>query len=183
MLLSETSKRFDVAYLYILQLATILSMVKPWKTGSILRVFICVNIINENSFRAQYRLDELSSQLRINAQTRITALKNVRSRLSNCLTNHENVTNNLVDQQQSTNATEALSTNEFVDMDDDHIFGINEFIGRECENTSCLYLYLPQPPSDKTLFPRYTHVLGTLSHGLPPMMFIHDVSLVTCPRL
>ncbi|CAF5134900.1 unnamed protein product, partial [Rotaria sp. Silwood1] len=43
----ETSTQFDVTCLYMLQLATILSMVKPWKNRVTLRVFLCIDAIND----------------------------------------------------------------------------------------------------------------------------------------
>ncbi|CAF4421600.1 unnamed protein product [Rotaria socialis] len=60
---------------------------------------------------------------------------------------------------------------------------INELIRQQCDNTSCLYLYLPRPPRDKSLFPRYIKVLEMISNNLPPVMFVHGVSSVTCIQL
>ncbi|CAF0776434.1 unnamed protein product [Rotaria sordida] len=173
----EMSTQFDVTCLYMLQLATILSMVKPWKTHSILRVFLCIDAINDNAFRIQQYLDELLSQLRINAQTRMVAWENVTSLLNNPSTINENAATISVDQQQTT------STKEFIDINDEYIRGINELIRQQSDNTSCLYLYLPRPPCDKILFQRYIQVLDMISNNLPPVMFVHGVSSVTCTRL
>ncbi|CAF3397965.1 unnamed protein product [Rotaria sp. Silwood1] len=176
----ETSTQFDITCLYMLQLATILSMVKPWKTRSILRVFLCIDAINDNTFRIQQHLDELLSQLRINAQTRMVAWENVTSLFNNPSTINEDAATISVDQQQTTNTT---LTKEFIDVNDEYIRGINELIRQQSENTSCLYLYLPRPPHDKILFQRYIHVLDMISKNLPPVMFVHGVSSVTCTRL
>ncbi|CAF0810092.1 unnamed protein product [Rotaria sp. Silwood1] len=176
----ETSTQFDITCLYMLQLATILSMVKPWKTRSILRVFLCIDAINDNTFRIQQHLDELLSQLRINAQTRMVAWENVTSLFNNPSTINEDAATISVDQQQTTNT---ISTKEFIDVNDEYIRGINELIRQQSENTSCLYLYLPRPPHDKILFQRYIHVLDMISKNLPPVMFVHGVSSVTCTRL
>ncbi|CAF1672396.1 unnamed protein product, partial [Didymodactylos carnosus] len=89
----ETSTQFDVTCLYMLQLATILHMVKPWKTRATLRVFLCIDAINDNSLRTQQRLDELLRQLRINAQTRMIAWENVTSLRTNSTTQSTTTTN------------------------------------------------------------------------------------------
>ena len=153
------------------QLSTILSMVKPWKTHAILRVFLCIDAINENALRAHHYLDELLKQLRIKAQTRMISWENVTSLLHNS-------TSDTAD-----NVTTAVASDSFVDVNDDYIRGINELIRQQCDNTSCLYLYLPRPPRDRRLSQRYMHVLDMLSKDLPPTMFVHGVSSVTCTRL
>lgn len=171
----------------MLQLATILSMVKPWKTRATLRVFLCIDAINDNALRTQQHLDELLSQLRINAQTRMIAWENVTSLLNNTATTNDNSAATIsVEQQQTTTATATAtssSTNSFVDINDVYIRGVNELIRQQCDNTSCVYLYLPRPPRDKTLSQRYIRVLDILSNDLPPVLFVHGVSSVTCTQL
>lgn len=180
----------------MLQLATILSMVKPWKTRATLRVFLCIDAINDNALRTQQHLDELLSQLRINAQTRMIAWENVTSLLNNTTamtttTNSEGAATIPMEQQATTTtaatttttSTVAASTNSFVDVSDVYIRGVNELIRQQCDSTSCLYLYLPRPPRDKVLSHRYIRVLDLLSNDLPPIMFVHGVSSVTCTQL
>ncbi|CAF3840149.1 unnamed protein product, partial [Adineta steineri] len=176
----ETSTQFDVTCLYMFQLATILSMVKPWKTRAILRVFLCIDAINENALRAHYYLDELLNQLRINAQTRMIAWENVTSLLNNPSTINQDPAIIPIKQEST---TIAASSNSFVDVNDDYIRGINELIRQQCDNTSCVYLYLPRPPRDQILSERYIRFLDMLSIGLPPTLFVHGVSSVTCTRL
>ncbi|CAF1237766.1 unnamed protein product [Rotaria sordida] len=183
----ETSTQFDVTCLYMLQLATILSMVKPWKTRATLRVFLCIDAINDNALRTQQHLDELLSQLRINAQTRMIAWENVTSLLNNnSSTINDNAATISVEQQSTTTAattTTTAITNSFIDINDVYVRGVNELIRQQCDSTSCLYLYLPRPPKDKNLSPRYMRVLDILSNDLPPVMFVHGVSSVTCTQL
>lgn len=182
----------------MLQLATILAMVKPWKTRATLRVFLCIDAINDNALRTQQHLDELLSQLRINAQTRMIAWENVTSLLNNTTTSTttDGAATIPMDQQPTTTTTApaaattttttntvAASTNSFVDVSDVYIRGVNELIRQQCDSTSCLYLYLPRPPRDKILSQRYIRVLDLLSHDLPPVMFVHGVSSVTCTQL
>lgn len=166
----------------MLQLATIVSMVKPWKTRSTLRVFLCIDALNDNAYLIQSHLEELLNQLRINAQTRMVSWENVTSLLNNPLNANQDVATISIDGQQSTTST-ASPMDEYVDVNDEYIRGINELIRQQCENTSCLYLYLPRPPRDKALFSRYMDVLNTISNNLPPVMFVHGVSSVTCTRL
>jgi hypothetical protein len=163
----------------MLQLATILSMVKPWKTHGILRVFLCIDAINDNAFRTQYHLSELLNQLRIKAQIRIIAWENVTNLLNNPSTINQDAATIPIE-QQSINST---SINSFIDVNDEYIRGINELIRQQCDNTTCLYLYLPRPPRDKTLSQRYIRVLDMLSNDLPPITFVHGVSSVTCTQL
>ncbi|CAF2053610.1 unnamed protein product [Rotaria magnacalcarata] len=179
----ETSKQFDITCLYMLQLATIVSMVKPWKSHAVLRVFLCIDALNDNAFRIQHYLGELLSQLRINAQTRMVSWENVTNVLNNPSVINENAATIPIDQTQTANSTTASPTKEFIDVNDEYIRGINELIRQQCDNTSCLYLYLPRPPRDKSLFPRYIKVLEAISNNLPPVMFVHGVSSVTCTQL
>jgi hypothetical protein len=167
----------------MLQLATILSMVKPWKTHVTLRVFLCIDAINDNALRTQQHLDELLSQLRINAQTRMIAWENVTSLLNNTSPTTTDNSAATISVEQQTTTTADASTNSFVDINDVYIRGVNDLIRQQCDNTSCLYLYLPRPPRDKTLSQRYIRVLDILSNDLPPVLFVHGVSSVTCTQL
>ncbi|CAF1299864.1 unnamed protein product [Adineta ricciae] len=177
----KTSTQFDITCLYMFQLATILSMVKPWKTHTILRVFLCIDAVNENALHAHYYLDELLKQLRIKAQTRMISWENVTSLLHNYTSELvASVTTNSTEQQST---TAAVASDSFVDVNDEYIRGINELIRQQSDNTSCLYLYLPRPPRDRRLSQRYMQVLDMLSKDLPPTMFVHGVSSVTCTRL
>ena len=163
----------------MLQLATILSMVKPWKTRAILRVFLCLDAINENSLRTQHNLNELLGQLRITAQTRMISWENVTSLLNNPSTRNQDAATIPLEQPPSVSS----AINSFIDVNDEYIRAINELIRQQCDNTSCLYLYLPRPPRDQTLSQRYIRVLDILSNDLPPIMFVHGVSSVTCTQL
>jgi hypothetical protein len=176
----------------MLQLATILSMVKPWKTRAILRVFLCIDAINDNALRTQQHLDELLRQLRINAQTRMIAWENVTSLLNvnTSMTSDgaatisvEQSTDNMTATTMTTSSTPTASTNAFVDVNDAYVCGVNELIRQQCDNTACLYLYLPRPPRDRILSARYMRVLDILSNDLPPVLFVHGVSSVTCTQL
>ena len=169
----------------MLQLATILSMVKPWKTRATLRVFLCIDAINDNAIRTQQHLDELLNQLRINAQTRMIAWENVTSLLNPTASNNGDggAATISVEQPTSTGPTANAPTNSFVDINDHYIRGVNELIRQQCDNTACLYLYLPRPPRDRTLSARYIRALDLLSNDLPPVMFVHGVSAVTCTQL
>jgi hypothetical protein len=111
------------------------------------------------------------------------AWENVTSLLNNSVTTNDNAATISVEQQQPTTTTIAASTNSFVDINDVYIRGVNELIRQQCDNTSCLYLYLPRPPRDKNLSQRYIRVLDILSNDLPPVMFVHGVSSVTCTQL
>lgn len=177
----------------MLQLATILSMVKPWKTRATLRVFLCIDAINDNALRTQQHLDELLSQLRINAQTRMIAWENVTSLLNNPpMTNNDSAgaATLPVDTPMAGHTAVAApptagvaSTNSFVDVNDAYIRAVNELIRQQSDHTACLYLYLPRPPRDRKLSARYMRVLDLLSHDLPPVLFVHGVSSVTCTQL
>jgi hypothetical protein len=113
------------------------------------------------------------------------AWENVTSLLNHSSTTNDTAATISVEQQSTTttNTTIAASTNSFVDVNDVYIRGVNELIRQQCDNTSCLYLYLPRPPRDKILSQRYIRVLDLLSNDLPPVMFVHGVSSVTCTQL
>lgn len=167
----QTSTQFDVTCLYMFQLATILAMVKPWKTSAILRVFLCIDAINENALHAHRRLDDLLQQLRINAQTRMISWDNVTSLLLRRPSPADD------------RATRVASHDSFVDVSDEYVRRMSELIQQQCDSTACVYLYLPRPPRDPQLSERYIRVLDGLSKDLPPALFVHGVSSVTCTRL
>lgn len=110
------TNHFDTTCHYMLQLATIISMVKPWKTRATLRV---VRLFDPNA----------------------------------------------------------------AEVNDAYIRGVNELLREQCDKTSCLYLYLPRPPDDKSRSQAYIRVLDMLSTDLPPILFVHGVSFVTCTHL
>ena len=153
--------QFDTTCHYMLQLATIISMVKPWKTRATLRVFLCIDATNDEDVRqAEQQLDDFLSQLRINAQTRVISWSNVVRLLDRA-------------------ATETFAA----DVNDAYIRGVNELLREQCDKTACLYLYLPRPPDDKRHSQAYIRVLDMLSTDLPPILFVHGVSFVTCTHL
>jgi len=141
----------------MLQLATILSMSKRWKNRVQLRVFLCIDAINSRTHCIQKNLDDLLNQLRIKAQTRLISYDHL----------HEFTT---------TNAFTNTNNNEY-------LFKVNELIRKQCENTACIYLYLPRPPIDKQHSQRYIEILDLLSKDLPSTLFVHGVSSVTCTHL
>ena len=100
------------------QLATILAMVKPWKTAAVLRVFLCIDAINENALRAHHRLDELLQQLRINAQTRMLAWENVTSLLCSPPSTNDDAATTGIGQQTT---TPSASCNSFIDVSDEYV--------------------------------------------------------------
>src|SRR5438094_79833 len=100
----------------MLQLATILSMVKPWKTHAILRVFLCIDSINENAYRTQYNLNELLNQLRIKAQIRMISWENVTNLLNNPSTINQDAAKISIEQQSIISTT---SINSFIDVNDE----------------------------------------------------------------
>lgn len=164
----------------MLQLATILSMVQPWKSNAILRVFLCIDAINENIHRTQKNLNELLAQLRINAKTHMISWENVLSLFNRSSTRNEDIATLPIEQSPSSGTP---SMNEFLDINDEYIRGINGLIREQCDNTRCLYLYLPRPPRDRTLSQRYINVLDLLSSHLPATIFVHGVSFVTSTQL
>lgn len=165
----------------MLQLATIISMVKPWKTCATLRVFLCIDATNEDVRQVEKNLEDFLSQLRINAQTRVISWTNV----VRLLDHDRNVNMNNINEGETTSMTtpSQKSPRTFVDVNDAYIRGVNELLREQCDKTSCLYLYLPRPPDDKRHSQRYIHVLDMLSTDLPPIMFVHGVSFVTCTHL
>ena len=163
----------------MLQLATILSIVQPWKNHAILRVFLCIDTINENILRTQKNLNELLAQLRIEAKTHMISWEHVLRLFSHSSTSNQNIATLPVEHPSPVTS----SLNEFIDVNDEYIREMNGLIREQCNNTRCLYLYLPRPPRNKTLSQRYIDVLNLLSNDLPPIMFVHGVSSVTCTRL
>lgn len=155
-------------------------MVQPWKSHAILRVFLCIDAINENILRTQKNLNEVLAQLRINAKTHMISWESVLHLFNHPSTRNPNIATLPIEQPPPL-ITPPIT--EFVDVNDEYIRGINGLIREQCNNTRCIYLYLPRPPRNKIISQRYIDVLNLLSNDLPPTMFVHGVSFVTCTQL
>lgn len=119
----------------MLQLSCILNMVSVWKRGQV-RVFLCTDHpdASENA-RRKSRLDDLLTQLRINAQTVLVPMENVKNLMNRPLINEAD----LPHYQQLFSNQDVMSASEL------YLKAANQLIKQYSEDASMCFLYLPPP--------------------------------------
>uniref|UniRef100_A0A914E1C6 Solute carrier family 12 member 9 n=1 Tax=Acrobeloides nanus TaxID=290746 RepID=A0A914E1C6_9BILA len=155
----ENSLRWDNSSLFVLQLACILSMSNKWKSA-ILRVFICVNSLQDMHYQEQ-QLKSLLEQLRIKAKSVMVPWDHVMSQIDR--------------NAGLKNITEYPTT---------FISSMNEIIRKHCADTAICFLNLPTPPNTQEgKHEDYLHSLRLLTDELPPTMLVHGLSSVISTAL
>ncbi|XP_007483346.1 solute carrier family 12 member 9 isoform X3 [Monodelphis domestica] len=169
----------DVCGLFLLQMATILSMVPAWQSAK-LRIFLCLGP-QEAPGTGEERLRVLLSQLRIRAEVQEVAWSEG-ARIDEGEDEENFVNGNRGDAEVD---ALAISANALVraQQANDRGEGPGGPEGdhrREGPSTALTFLYLPRPPADPARYPRYLALLEMLSQGLGPTLLIHGVTPVTC---
>nr|XP_045000251.1 solute carrier family 12 member 9 isoform X2 [Jaculus jaculus] len=176
----------DVCGLFLLQMATILSMVPAWHSAR-LRIFLCLGP-QEAPGAAEGRLRALLSQLRIRAEVQeVVWGEGARTGQSQ----EEEEEGDFVNGGRGDTEAEALacSANALVRAQQGRGAaggpGAPEG-GRDVGEgpiTVLTFLYLPRPPADAARYPQYLALLDTLSRDLGPTLLVHGVTPVTCTDL
>ncbi|XP_027272026.1 solute carrier family 12 member 9 isoform X2 [Cricetulus griseus] len=173
----------DVCGLFLLQMATILSMVPAWHSAR-LRIFLCLGP-REAPGAAEGRLRALLSQLRIRAEVQEVVWGEGAE-----TGEHEEEEGDFVNGGRGDEEAEALacSANALVRAQQGRgaAGGPGGPEGRDGEEgpaTALTFLYLPRPPADPARYPRYLALLETLSRDLGPTLLVHGVTPVTCTDL
>ncbi|XP_014789783.1 solute carrier family 12 member 9 isoform X2 [Octopus bimaculoides] len=164
----ETSNYFDVTCLYMLQLACILHMVPKWKKHTTLRVFLCVDTVNDNTLQKEKKLDDFLRQLRILARIKIVPWDQI-------------LTYYRANEDQHESSEEMMQ--KFYSLGDSTLKMINQLIVDHSRATAISFIYLPLAPSDISKYEKYLHQLTVLSNSLPPTMFVHGLHPVTSTTL
>lgn len=173
----------DVCGLFLLQMATILSMVPAWHSAR-LRIFLCLGP-REAPGAAEGRLRALLSQLRIRAEVQEVVWGEGAE-----AGEPEEEEGDFVNGGRGDEEAEALacSANALVRAQQGRGTGGGPGgpegrDGEEGPTTALTFLYLPRPPADPARYPRYLALLETLSRDLGPTLLIHGVTPVTCTDL
>ncbi|GAB1606480.1 solute carrier family 12 member 9-like [Argonauta hians] len=164
----ETSNYFDITCLYMLQLACILHMVPKWKKHTTLRVFLCVDTINDNTLQKEKKLDDFLRQLRILARIKIVPWDQILSHYR-------------LNEEQHESSEEKMQ--EFYSLNDSTLQLINQLIVEQSRATAISFIYLPLPPKDIMAYNTYLDQITLLSNSLPPTMFVHGLHPVTSTTL
>ncbi|KAL4221557.1 hypothetical protein ACF0H5_019814 [Mactra antiquata] len=163
----ETASYFDNTCLFLLQLATVINMVPGWKSKTCLRVFLFVNSRTENSVIKEQKLEMYLRQLRIPAKIQIVSWESVKP---------------MVDFDKSVNYPESRMQ-EYENISDQFLIALNDLIKGYSVRTAVCFLYLPQPPSNKSMHSEYLRQLDGLSANLPPTVYVHGLHPVTSTTL
>uniref|UniRef100_A0A158Q487 Solute carrier family 12 member 9 n=1 Tax=Dracunculus medinensis TaxID=318479 RepID=A0A158Q487_DRAME len=149
--------------LFLLQLACILSMSTAWRPYCTLRVFICVNSL-QDMHRRERQLKELLTHLRIDAKSLVMPWDHVVCHLG------------------TTDIPDAPSR-ESVDLPAPYLTAMNDLIKRNSGDATICLLNLPIPPRDISLSERYLDVIEILTQDLPPTLLVHGISSVISTTL
>ncbi|XP_049987090.1 solute carrier family 12 member 9 isoform X2 [Alexandromys fortis] len=173
----------DVCGLFLLQMATILSMVPAWHSAR-LRIFLCLGP-REAPGAAEGRLRALLSQLRIRAEVQEVVWGEGAE-----TGEPEEEEGDFVNGGRADEEAEALacSANGLVRAQQGRGTGGGPGgpegrDGAEGPTTALTFLYLPRPPADPARYPRYLALLEILSRDLGPTLLVHGVTPVTCTDL
>ncbi|XP_060098806.1 solute carrier family 12 member 9-like [Heteronotia binoei] len=164
----DSARYVDTCSLFLLQMACVLAMARSWRRAR-LRLFLCV----ESGTRPRSQEDKLRQllkDLRILADIHMVSWDNVVA-----LHWHSR-------KEAATNATLNFPGN-VACVSDDYLSAVNQLILQESSAPTVRFLYLPRPPADTSLYPRYLEQLEVLTHGLGPTLLVHGVSAVTSTEL
>ncbi|KAJ1349408.1 hypothetical protein KIN20_004970 [Parelaphostrongylus tenuis] len=125
----ETGLGWDNSSLFLLQLACILSMSSRWRSHSRLRVFICVNSL-QDMHRRDRQLKQMLDMLRIKAESIVVPWDHV-------VCHFPQISGPLVNTQRPT-----------IDLPGSYLSAFNEMIKRYSEEAAITLLNLPLPPDD-----------------------------------
>ncbi|KFD65416.1 hypothetical protein M514_08774 [Trichuris suis] len=163
----NASVTWDNSSLFLLQLACILSMSGKWKNRIMLRVFLCVNSMQDMQ-RKEYQLKEMLSQLRIMAKSIILPWDHVI-----CHVNADIVSD-------GTQMSKSVDLN---DMPLTFLKGFNELMRRNSSQSALVFLSLPPPPLDLSKAVKYLERLECVTDSLPPTLLIYGISSVISTAL
>ncbi|MCP9261920.1 Solute carrier family 12 member 9 [Dirofilaria immitis] len=167
----ETGLGWGNSSLFLLQMACILSMSTWWRSSSILRVFICVNSLQDMQ-RRERQLEQMLAHLRINAKSLVTPW--------------DHVVCHLGDDNPSAPLRES------VDLPLPYLIALNDLIKSNSGDATVCLLNLPTPPKDVifcitlkhndsghriSCSEQYLEVIRHLTDGLPPTLLVHGLSL------
>ncbi|CCD72774.1 Solute carrier family 12 member 9 [Caenorhabditis elegans] len=162
----ETGLGWDNSSLFLLQLSCILSMSSRWRSYTKLRVFICVNSL-QDMHRRERQLKNMLQTLRIEGESSVVPWDHV------------------VCHYQPPNATASANTaTPSVDLPPAYVSAFNDMVKRYSEDAAITLLNLPVPPDNADIdADRYLEMVRNLTDALPPTLLVHGVSSVISTAL
>ncbi|CAJ0919713.1 unnamed protein product, partial [Mesorhabditis belari] len=159
----ETGLGWDNSSLFLLQLACILSMSSRWRNIARLRVFICVNSL-QDMHRREKQLKMMLDALRIKAESIVVPWDHVVCHFG----------------QQ----TENMPLKPTTELPQPYVTAFNDMIRRYSAEAALCFLNLPLPPDSAEMdSEKYLRLLRILTDTLPPTMMVHGLSLVISTAL
>ncbi|VDM18914.1 unnamed protein product [Wuchereria bancrofti] len=158
----ETGLGWGNSSLFLLQMACILSMSTRWRSSSVLRVFICVNSLQDMQ-RRERQLKQMLAHLRINAKSLVTPWDHVVCHLDS--------------------DSPSAPLRESVDLPMPYLTALNDLIKKNSGDAAVCLLNLPTPPKDVSRSEQYLEVIRYLTDGLPPTLLVHGLSSVISTAL
>lgn len=164
----DSARYVDTSSLFLLQMACVLAMTRSWRRAR-LRLFLCVESCTSPQGQED-KLRQLLKDLRIQAKVQIVPWDEVvalhwHSRGGDSADGGLNAYSNITS------------------ISDEYLTAVNQLILQQSTTPTVRFLYLPRPPADTNLYPRYLQQLEILTHGLGPTLLVHGVSAVTSTQL
>uniref|UniRef100_A0A8C7DTM5 Solute carrier family 12 member 9 n=1 Tax=Naja naja TaxID=35670 RepID=A0A8C7DTM5_NAJNA len=164
----DSARYVDTSSLFLLQMGCVLAMTRSWRRAR-LRLFLCVQSCTSPQGQED-KLRQLLKDLRIQAKVQLVLWDDVVA-----LHWHS---------RQDDSADGALNfSSNITSVSDEYLTAVNQLILQQSSAPTVRFLYLPRPPADTNLYPRYLEQLEILTHGLGPTLLVHGVSAVTSTQL
>ncbi|KAM3834894.1 solute carrier family 12 member 9-like [Vipera latastei] len=164
----DSARYVDTSSLFLLQMACVLAMTRSWRRAR-LRLFLCVESCTGPQGQED-KLRQLLKDLRIQAKVQIVPWDEVVA-----LHWHS---------RRQVSADGGLNAySNIASISDEYLTAVNRLILQQSATPTVRFLYLPRPPADTSLYPRYLEQLKILTHGLGPTLLVHGVSAVTSTEL
>uniref|UniRef100_A0A0F7ZAQ7 Solute carrier family 12 member 9 n=1 Tax=Crotalus adamanteus TaxID=8729 RepID=A0A0F7ZAQ7_CROAD len=164
----DSARYVDTSSLFLLQMACVLAMTRSWRRAR-LRLFLCVESCTSPQGQED-KLRQLLKDLRIKAKVQIVPWDEVVA-----LHWHSH---------RGDSADGGLNAySNITSISDEYLTAVNQLILQHSTTPTVRFLYLPRPPADTSLYPRYLQQLEILTHGLGPTLLVHGVSAVTSTQL
>ncbi|CAJ0560726.1 unnamed protein product, partial [Mesorhabditis spiculigera] len=166
----ETGLGWDNSSLFLLQLACILSMSSRWRNIARLRVFICVNSL-QDMHRRERQLKGMLDALRINAESIVVPWDHVVCHFGQAA--GASGVNGASPQSQPT-----------IELPNAYVAAFNDMVKRYSAEAALCFLNLPLPPDSAEMdSDRYLRILRVLTDTLPPTLMVHGLSSVISTAL
>ncbi|XP_076139115.1 solute carrier family 12 member 9 [Alosa pseudoharengus] len=174
----DASSYVDTCSLFLLQMACILSMSRPWQRAR-LRLFLCVEK-GRSLKAAEHKLGLLLRELRMKAEVHTVAWDTQVALHWQRQREQEDRGEKEEDPDDYANSFPSNASR----LSDDYLLAVNRLIlDQPGPPPAVRFLYLPRPPADTRRYRSYLQQLELLTRDLGPTLLIHGITPVITTQL